>query len=339
MCLCVCVCNCSHSHYQIGPSVKMLKEVDQHRLVLSDMEVADEDVGALARFLAHKQTLQQIEVIEINRTSGLSVNQRRCARDLSAFNANKGLLFRKIIDFIGQAENIKSISFEHIDIPKDILSALGKTIASTKSEIRWLSFKSCNLSGDAGLRMLTPHLGKMSLQVLALEHCGLTDKSLSYVASIIKAQENLMDSLYWNATLRLDVNEQYDSMAHHGGGGHQHHHHSGGSKNGSSNSSNGHSSKHTTQHHQHQYQQQHHEKVSLSGVNKDYLLERVADTHYIYSAGLVACSLYGNHFTAAGLLTLTRALRKNCWLLGEFEFSSVQCMLFMYSVFFAVLSR
>ena len=72
----------------------MLKEVDQRRLVLSDMEVADEDVGAIARFLAHRQTLHQIEVVEINRTGGVSVNQRRCARDFSAFNANKGLLFR-----------------------------------------------------------------------------------------------------------------------------------------------------------------------------------------------------------------------------------------------------
>ena len=143
----------------------------------------------------------------------------------------------------------------------------------------------------------------MSLQVLALEHCGLTDKALSYIASILKAQENLMDSLYWNATLRLDVNGQYHNSSN------------------NTNKSDANNSKNNTRKSKSKGEGRgrNTEKngLSLSNVNKDYLLERVADTHYIYSAGLVACSLYGNSFTSAALLTLTRVLRKNSWLLGE----------------------
>lgn len=140
----------------------------------------------------------------------------------------------------------------------------------------------------------------MSLQVLALEHCGLTDKSLSYIASILKAQENLMDSLYWNATLRLNINGQYHSSS--------------GNSNNKSDSKN---SKGNISKNKGKSTSDDNNSLSLSQVNKDYLLERVADTHYIYSAGLVACSLYGNSFTSAALLTLTRVLRKNSWLLGE----------------------
>jgi hypothetical protein len=88
-----------------------------------------------------------------------------------------------------------------------------------------------------------------------------------------------MDSLYWNATLRMDIDSHY-------------HRNSTGENGGRS--------------------------VSMTDVNKDSILERVADTHYIYSSGLVACSLYGNCFSSAGLLALARALRKNCWLLGLF---------------------
>lgn len=117
--------------------MKMLKEVDQHRLVISDMEVADEDIPSLTRFLAHRQTLNLIEVIEINRTSGISTSQRRCARDFSALNSNKGYLLKKLLDFISQAVNVRSISFENVHIPIELLPLLGKTISTTKSGELW----------------------------------------------------------------------------------------------------------------------------------------------------------------------------------------------------------
>ena len=74
-------------------------------------------------------------------------------------------------------------------------------------DLRWLAFKSCDICKDEGLKELTPSIGKLHLQVLAIECCKLTDRSFTYLASIVKAQENNLDSLFWNATLRLDPSE------------------------------------------------------------------------------------------------------------------------------------
>jgi hypothetical protein len=52
--------------------------------------------------------------------------------------------------------------------------------------IRWLGFRDCDFGADEGLRILTHYLGKLKLQVLALEQCLLTDASLPYVTSILR---------------------------------------------------------------------------------------------------------------------------------------------------------
>jgi len=52
--------------------------------------------------------------------------------------------------------------------------------------ITWLGFRDCVFGGDEGLRVLTHYIGKLNLQVLALEHCQLTDASTPYIASILK---------------------------------------------------------------------------------------------------------------------------------------------------------
>lgn len=70
--------------------------------------------------------------------------------------------------------------------------------------ITWLGFRDCVFGGDEGLRIMTHYIGKLNLQVLAIEQCQLTDASTVYIASILKAQQNNLDSLYWNATLRVD---------------------------------------------------------------------------------------------------------------------------------------
>ena len=44
--------------------------------------------------------------------------------------------------------------------------------------------------GDEGLRILTHYIGKLNLQVLALEHCQLTDASTPFIASILKVSYN-----------------------------------------------------------------------------------------------------------------------------------------------------
>jgi len=52
--------------------------------------------------------------------------------------------------------------------------------------IRWLGFKSCDIGSDDGLRILTPFINKLNMQVLGFEQCELTDLSLPYIASILK---------------------------------------------------------------------------------------------------------------------------------------------------------
>ena len=128
---------------------------------------------------------------------------------------------------------------------------------------------------------MTHYIGKLSLQVLALEQCQLTDASVVYIASILKvcksitfkhvypdfdftskscalskqAQQNNMDSLYWNATLRVDP--------------------------------------------------------GLRGA-----LWNASEIDEVYRCGLVALSLYGNRFEGKDIYALTRVLRNNHWLLG-----------------------
>ena len=51
--------------------------------------------------------------------------------------------------------------------------------------MRWLSFKHCAL-GSRGVRVLGPHISKMSLQVLVFERCGLCDDCCPAISSILK---------------------------------------------------------------------------------------------------------------------------------------------------------
>ena len=56
--------------------------------------------------------------------------------------------------------------------------------------VRWLSFKSLNI-GSSGIKVLCPHIGKMHIQVLVFERCGLCDDSCPHLSQIIKV---------WNPT-------------------------------------------------------------------------------------------------------------------------------------------
>ena len=55
--------------------------------------------------------------------------------------------------------------------------------------MRWLSFKHCAL-GSKGVRVLGPHISKMSLQVLVFERCGLCDDCCPAISSILKVHHH-----------------------------------------------------------------------------------------------------------------------------------------------------
>lgn len=69
--------------------------------------------------------------------------------------------------------------------------------------LRLLTIRHTNLKDD-GLLVLTSSLAKCKFQIISLDRCGLSDVSCNYLASIIKAQEAMMDTQYWNSTLRID---------------------------------------------------------------------------------------------------------------------------------------
>jgi hypothetical protein len=83
----------------------------------------------------------------------------------------------------------------------------------------------------------------------------------------------MLDTLFWNSTLRSEHREYADIAAFD-------------KQNTSSNSNNNHEME-------------------------------AEETSYVFSAGLVALNLNGNAFTYVGLLPISRALRRNYWLLGK----------------------
>ena len=72
-------------------------------------------------------------------------------------------------------------------------------------DVRWFQLSNCDIGGDKGFQLLTPHLmRKNSIQVLILERLNLTDACAVNLSRIVKSQEVAMDTLFWNATLRIN---------------------------------------------------------------------------------------------------------------------------------------
>ena len=178
-------------------------------LFLCDAELCDEDIINMSHFLGENIALNHIEHIEVSRTSASQVKYRRIVnrreKSASSLNYNNSKLFKDVVQFIKTARSLRTISFQDVDIGVDVISLLSAALVGSEAPIQWLNFVRCNFGSDNGLRLLTPSIGRMhSLSVLSLEQCGLTDTSIPYVASIIKAHASQLDSLFWNSQLRLN---------------------------------------------------------------------------------------------------------------------------------------
>mmetsp|Transcript_33550 Transcript_33550/g.74730 ORF Transcript_33550/g.74730 Transcript_33550/m.74730 type:complete len:792 (-) Transcript_33550:180-2555(-) len=195
-----------NSRSDVGPPTRVMKELEDNILVLSEIEISDDDVPVICKFLSHAIPCQQITKIQVDRSSGRKGNQRRTESSLNAHNSK---LLRELFRFIGTCSALHTVCFCSVDIPLKIMPQLGKALVGSTSDIRWLAFRDCDIGGDDGLRVLTHYLGQMQLQVLGLEMCDLSDASLVYITSILKAQQNHLDSLYWNATLRVDPSKRH----------------------------------------------------------------------------------------------------------------------------------
>ena len=114
-------------------------------------------------------------------------------------------LLRTILSLISTCEALESLYIISIDFPHELLITLGESIQACKSEyFRVFGMKNISL-GDEGMKIIIPFLSQCNFKVVYLENCGLSDKCTDYVSRLIKAQEALMDTLFWNCTLRLDT--------------------------------------------------------------------------------------------------------------------------------------
>ena len=129
----------------------------------------------------------------------------------SVLNYDGAKLFRAIIDCIHKSEKLHSISIDGIRIPPELFESLGRAISTCKSDIRYLAIRGTQI-GDEGFRLITPFIAKSRCRVIYFDKCGLSDISCTYIASIIKAQEAIMDNIFWNNTLRDDSSSLADPI-------------------------------------------------------------------------------------------------------------------------------
>jgi hypothetical protein len=109
---------------------------------------------------------------------------------------NKGKLQHAIIDFIAHSTSLDAILFDSVAFKPELYAKLGSALSNRKgSELRTLTFRQVPL-GTSGLRALCPHLGRLPIQRLDLERCGLDDLSGPFIASLLKAQGARLDQLW-----------------------------------------------------------------------------------------------------------------------------------------------
>lgn len=187
----------------------MLRELENDVLILGDLDVSLEEVPLLSKFLTNKEALKKVKTLVVSKkfVNGMSSGRKATqlqTHKVSSLNMNKGKLQHAIIDFIAHSTSLDAILFDSVAFKPELYAKLGSALSNRKgSELRTLTFRQVPL-GTSGLRALGPHLGRLPIQRLDLERCGLDDLSGPLIASLLKAQGARLDQLYWNSTLRLD---------------------------------------------------------------------------------------------------------------------------------------
>lgn len=196
----------------------MFRDLENKCLILSNDDIGEEEVRLLIPFIQSNVAIRSIETLVLNKIGGdIAHNDKgrncvlkKCDKGAFAWNGNK--LLKEVILFITKAKKLHSIIIDSVRLPAELLQAFGNSLSQTTSELRWFSAKN-SFIGDKGLKVLAPHFRKVAIQVLILERVGLTDACLPFVVSILKAQEAILDSLYWNATLRIDMTDAASIVA------------------------------------------------------------------------------------------------------------------------------
>eukprot|EP01038_Epipyxis_sp_PR26KG_P012322 gene12322-16526_t len=204
----------SLSKTNLTPPTILACELDNSRLVLSDTELQDEDIEILCSFLMDEEVLSSIESVELRHSWAINGNGQLADLLDSSFSANNYKLLKQIFLFLQYSKNVKFLSFESIHLPLASFENLGVSLIKIASTLKWLSFKHCNI-GDEGLKILSQALCNISLQVLALEICNLSDKSIPFILSVIKASQVNVEAEYWsfNEQRLLNGNTEIDNDA------------------------------------------------------------------------------------------------------------------------------
>ena len=199
-------------------SSKLLRELQDDCLTISESELGESDSATICKFITTYSKLlrSRLKSIHLVRTDLSKVKRKKVRskvdgkyvdlfREESALTSDHGRLLKVILSLTAGCEILESFYILSINFPTEWFETLGEALRACKSEnFRIFGLKNVYM-GDEGMKIITPFLSQSNFKVIHLENCGLTDRSTVYFVGLIKAQEALMDTLFWNCTLRLDT--------------------------------------------------------------------------------------------------------------------------------------
>jgi len=256
-------------------------------VVLNDSEISKDDIGTLVGFLASKQARTELRLIVLRRTVFAlgkghkgTTKLHKDAMAYSAFRLEQGRLLVAVTECVSRCRSLQCLLMDRVDFNEDMMKRVGAAIARCPGTLLRLRFQGCSF-GDDGFRAITPHLARCRCRVLEVVGCNLTDVSMSYVSSILKAQEGAMDHAFWNETLRISPMDFGSTIAAAVAG---------------------------PVRPSHQHQQDESFPWATTSPEVKGMRSRVK--------GLRALSLEGNSFSDRAMYTIGRFLRHNQWLVG-----------------------
>ena len=297
---------------------KSIAELNFQFLCISDNELTDTDLPTFIKFLSSQEARNYLRMIVIKRSSlhessngKISSLKKRMEAEAkskdnkesmhSALRLEGSKLFQAICDFISKSSSLQCLIFERLTLLEEHWKKLGDSLFKCKTSIQKLSFENIEELGEIGLRLLTPYLAKMKVRLLQFEGCNINNKCMEYVASIVKSQEAVMDSHFWNYSLRMNNSNNSDI-------GNSNNNTSIGSRNKWNNINHVNNSLDTTTTTT--------STTTTTNADVDTQEMRMKLAMRARIPGLKAISLKNNHISDPGIFTIAKHLRYNQWIIG-----------------------
>jgi len=173
----------------------MLRELENNVFILGDLEISIEEIPLLCRFMTSKEALSKVQTLVVSRkfvNGAMSAGRKATViqtNKQSSLLMNKCKLQFAVVDFIAHCTSLQSITFDTVTLRPELFAKLGHAIVarssanprqakhggnSNNAELLHLALRSVPV-GAAGLRALCPHIGKLGIQRLEMDKCGLGD--------------------------------------------------------------------------------------------------------------------------------------------------------------------